>query len=109
MKGRRLSTRPSPTRKEASLKRLAKEFPTESDLILLCSFREHLYGERTFHQLRDSLLVEGFRAPLARYLIRSSGILHRASKNRYRLRCSPASVGNQPDTAPLPPPDIVAP
>lgn len=102
MKARRLSTRQSPAGEKTSLKRLEPEFPTAADLILLCSFREDLDGERTYDQLRDSLVAEGFRAPLARYVIRSSAILHRVSRSCYRLRSSPASAGNQPDSAPLP-------
>lgn len=101
MKARRLFTRQSPAEEETWLKRLEPELPTAADLILLCSFREDLDGERTYNQLRDSLVAEGFRAPLARYVIRSSAILHRVSRSRYRLCSSPASAGIQPDSAPL--------
>lgn len=86
MKTRRLSTRQSPAGQKTSIKRLEHEFPTDADLILLCSFRADLDGEQAYDQLRKYLLTEGFRAPLARYLIRSSGILQRVSRNRYRLR-----------------------
>jgi len=85
VKARRLSTRHSPAGQQTSLKRVEHEFPTDADLILLCSFRADLDGEQTYDQLRKNLLAEGFRAPLDRYLIRSSRILQRVSRNRYRL------------------------
>ncbi|HZA19188.1 MAG TPA: hypothetical protein VE645_20295 [Pseudonocardiaceae bacterium] len=86
MKTRRLSTRQAPAGQKTSIKHLEHEFPTDADLILLCSFRADLDGEQTYDQLRKYLLAEGFRAPLARYLIRSSGILQRVSRKRYHLR-----------------------
>lgn len=86
MKTRRLSMRQSPAGQKTSIKRLEQEFPTDADLILLCSFRTDLDGEQTYDQLRKYLLAKGFRAPVARYLIRSSEILQRVSRNRYRLR-----------------------
>lgn len=86
MKTRRLSTRQSPAGQKTSSKRLEQEFATDADLILLCSFRTNLDGEQTYDQLRKYLLARGFRAPVARYLIRNSEILQRVSRNRYRLR-----------------------
>ncbi|MCA1695434.1 MAG: hypothetical protein LC749_12260 [Actinobacteria bacterium] len=71
---------------ETTLKRLQHEFPTDADLILLCSFRADLDGEQTIDQLRKGLLAAGFRALHAHHVIRSSEILQRVSRNRYRLR-----------------------
>lgn len=76
----------SPDGQEQTLKRLEHEFPTDTDLILLCSFRADLDGEQTIDQLRKDLLAAGFRAPHARYVIRSSEILQQVSRDRYRLR-----------------------
>lgn len=90
MKTRRLPTRQPPAGQNTSLKHREDELPTDADLALLCSFQEDLDGEQTYDQLHKNLVAAGFRAPLARYLIRSSEVLHRASRNRYRLRgCAP--------------------
>jgi len=86
MESRRLSTRQPPTGQKTSIKNLEHQLPTDADLGLLCSFQEDLHGEQTYGQLRKGLVAAGFRAPLARYLIRSSEILHRVSRNRYILR-----------------------
>lgn len=102
MNARRLFTPQLSASGETSRERLEPEPPADADLILLCSFRD-LDGEQTYHQLRESLRAEGFRAPLARYLIRSSAMLHRVSRGRYRLRRAPAPAGNQPGRAPLHP------
>ncbi len=86
MKIKRAPIQRSPVDPDTPLKRLEPEFPTDADLILLLSFRANLAAEQTYKQLRAALLGAGFRAPLDRYLIRSSGILRRVSRNRYRLR-----------------------
>lgn len=86
MKTGGLSRPQSPDGQETTLKRLDHEFPTDTDLILLCSFRADLDGEQTIDQLCKGLLAAGFRAPHARYVIRSSEILQRVSRDRYRLR-----------------------
>ena len=101
MKERRLFPPQVPHGVIPSRNRLQPEYPTDADLILLCSFQD-FDGEQNGSQLRDSLTAEGFREPLARYLIRSSAILDRVSRGRYRLRRSPLSAGNQPSPAPLP-------
>ena len=60
-------------------------WPGSGDLVLLCAFGPTVQGERTFEQLRAHLLAEGFRAPAARHLIRTSRFLHRAGKNTYKI------------------------
>jgi hypothetical protein len=86
MKIKKPPIKKSPVDLKSPFKRLEPELPTDADPALLLSFRANLAAEQTHNQLRVALLDASFRAPLARYLIRSSGILRRVSRNQYRLR-----------------------
>jgi hypothetical protein len=67
--------------------------PPISDYVILCCFGPAL--DRVCHrrQLSAALHRAGFRGPQVRYLIRTSPILLRGTKRRYRLKRCDESCG----------------
>jgi hypothetical protein len=64
---------------------LQQTFPT-ADAVLLCCFGVSQHGERTSKELRRALLGAGFASQVTGHLIRSSSLLDRSGKGRYRIR-----------------------
>ncbi len=70
-----------------SLAQLAAAGPSVYDYVILCCFGPELAATRHQSQLRRALQRAGYRAQLARHLIRTSPVLVRESGYNYRLRC----------------------
>jgi len=60
-------------------------FPT-ADAVLLCFFGVDQHGERSTRELQRALLDAGFAGRTTGHLIRSSPLLCRSGKRRYRIR-----------------------
>jgi hypothetical protein len=70
-----------------------KSSPTTAELVILCSFGDHLAGRLSGAQLRKALTQAGFRAPEARHIMRTSMLLERHPADHYTLRASPRPSG----------------
>lgn len=81
----RLAHKARPDRDPHSEHYLEQTFPT-ADAVLLCLFGMDLHGERSAPELQRALLDAGYPLQMTGHLIRSSPLLYRSGKRRYRLR-----------------------
>ena len=80
---------PAPNRLERYLH--SEPFATADQVLLCCFGLDRETSARSPAQLRAALMEAGFRATVARHLIRTSSILRRDANGRYRLRESDVS------------------
>lgn len=59
---------------------------SDAEATLLCCFDNLLHTEQSTKRLRRALIDAGFAPGAANYLIRTSRLLDRASRGRYRIR-----------------------
>src|SRR3954469_15452559 len=72
-------------RRSATLETLAAEPFPSADLVLLCSFGDHLDRTRTRLELLLALRLAGYHGPLGRHVILTSPLLRRCADNHYCL------------------------
>jgi hypothetical protein len=81
----RLTRKAGPYRDPQLAHYLEQTFPA-ADAVLLCFFGVDQQGERSTRELQRALFDAGFALRMTRHLIRSSPLLCRSGKQRYRMR-----------------------